>query len=138
MMHMKWRYWVFAGMGVALCAGLWWFATPDEPSGIPAGTGEERMLYLFAQGFKGREQSVQEITVPDVSDVVFADYAALQAAQGLPLAEYSGKPAVRYVYTLEQTDFYAELLVADSILIGAMCCNPAKHEMFTISGKPCS
>ena len=135
---MKWRYWVLAGMGIVLCAGVWWLASPDELSGIPAGTEEERMLYLFAQGFKGREQSAQEIIVPDCSDAVFADYAALQTAQGLPLEQCSGKPAVRYVYELEQTNLYAELLVADGMLIGAMCCNPAKHEILAISGKPCS
>lgn len=132
---MKWRYLVLGGIGIALCAGLFWFGKPAEVSGIPAGTEDERLLYLFSQGFKGRELSAQEIVVPELSDVVFADYAAMQEMQGLPVGAYCGRSAVRYVYELEQTELCAELLVADKVLIGAMCCDPGKHTMLTAAGE---
>lgn len=133
---MKMRNAVLILVGAAICAGLALFRLPEQNDGIPAATAEERQIYLFSQGFKGREETAQEITVPDTEDAIFADYAALQEAQGLPLAAYAGQPAVQYVFRLEQSELYAELLVSDGILIGAMCCDPAKHTMLRINGKP--
>ena len=122
--------------GVVLTAGILLLHLPERETPIPAATETDRQLWLFAQGYKGREISAEEIVVPDPEDPVFADYAAMQAEQGLPLDRYAGQPAVRCIYELEQTPLYAELLVSDGVLIGAMCCDPAEHTMRRISGKP--
>ncbi len=119
-----------------ICAGLWFLRPGESAETIPAGTDAERLLYLFAQGHKGRETAAQEIVIPDADDPVFADYAAMQAEQGLPVTEYAGQPAVRYVYALEQSELCAELLVSDGVLVGAMCCDPSERTMRRISGKP--
>lgn len=122
--------------GIGLSIGCLLFCLHDRAEPIPAGTETERQLWLFAQGWKGREISMQEITIPDADDPVFAAYAAMQAEQGLPLERYTGQAAQRYVYELEQSPLYAELLTVDGALVGAMCCDPADHTMRRISGRP--
>ena len=124
--------------GLALTAVVLLLSLPERQTPIPAATETDRQLWLFGQGYKGREISAEEIVVPDTEDPVFSGYAAMQAEQGLPLERYAGQPAARYVYELEQTPLCAELLVADGQLIGAMCCDPAAHTMLRIYAEPFS
>ncbi|MCR5717720.1 MAG: DUF4830 domain-containing protein [Oscillospiraceae bacterium] len=126
---------VLTAVCLFLCAGVFLLLRREQADGIPAETSEDREIYLFSQGWKGRELTAREITVPDTDDAVFAAYAALQETQGLPLSRYAGKRAVMYVYRLEQSPLYAQLLVADGRLIGAMCTDPAAHDLLGISGK---
>ena len=108
MADLKLRGWLILLGGTVLCGGVLLLCLSSEPDGIPADSGDERALYLFAQGWKVREEEQQAITVPDCEDAVFAAYAALQTRQGLPLEHYEGKKAVRYLYRLEQSELYAE------------------------------
>ena len=133
---MKLCGWLLLAGGTLLCGGVLLLCLWSEPDGIPAASGDERTLYLFSQGWKAREETRQEITVPDCEDAVFAAYAALQARQGMPLKHYEGKRAVRYLYRLEQSELYAELMTADGILIGAACLDPGSHTLLDIAGKP--
>lgn len=121
----------------ALCIAAFaaFLARSHVPSGIPASTPDERMVYLFTQGWKGEEIGSDEVVIPESTDVVYLDFAQLQKAQGLPLARYAGCRAMRYTYRLAQSDLYAELVCADGILVGAMCYDPAAGEMYTIQGK---
>jgi hypothetical protein len=127
---------IILAAGIALSAGVLLYCLPERADPIPAGSETERQLWLFGQGYKGREVSAQEIIVPAPEDPVFSDYAAMQTEQGFAPERYAGHSAVRYVYALEQTDLYAELLVSDGVLIGAMCCDPAEHTMRRMNGKP--
>ena len=136
MSRLKLRYGILIVSGILLCAGLALFRLPGRAAVIPAATAEERQLYLFSQGHKCREETMQAVIVPDAADAVLSDYVSMQAEQGLPFADYAGQEAERYVCRLEQSELYAELLVCDGILIGAMCCDPAKHTMLRITGRP--
>lgn len=118
---------VFLGVGVLLMQ-------PGTPEGICAAQETDREIYLFTQGWKGEQIAAQEVIVPDGQDAVFADYAALQTAQGLPLSDYAGHSAVRYTYRLRDAPLYAELLTADGILIGAACYDPETHVLLPIQG----
>ena len=121
---------VLVGLGALL------FLRDDKPKGIPAASETDREIWLFTQGFKGELTDTQELIVPSPEDAVFAEYAAMQAAQGYPLAQYAGQSACRYTYRLTTGGLYAELLCADGILIGAMCFDPVTHRMYGADGKP--
>lgn len=122
--------------GAVILCGVWGFSRHDKPTGIPAATETDREIYLFTQGWKGEpDPDERTVIVPDAADAVFAPYAALQAQQGLPVADFAGKTAQVYTYRLYQSELYAELLCADGELIGAMCYDPAAPEMLSIQGK---
>ena len=103
--------------------------------GIPASTADERLVYLFTQGWKGEEIAAGEVIIPESTGVGYAGFAELQKAQDLPLSRFAGSKAMRYTYRLAQSGLYAELLCADGILIGAMCYDPTAGEMRTIRGE---
>ena len=123
---------------LCLCIGIFviLFTKSRTPSGIPVSTPDERLVYLFTQGWKGEEIAAAEITVPETTGVVYRAFAELQAAQDMPLARFAGCQAMRYTYRLMQSGLYAELLCADGMLIGAMCYDPETGEMRTIRGEP--
>lgn len=99
--------------------------TPALPS-VPAATEEQRIAFLRSEGWEAAPIGTQAVTIPQ-PDGIYADYAALQAQQQLPLTEYIGQPAMLYTYALSGTDLVAELLTADGILIGAQCYDPELH-----------
>lgn len=116
-----------AGCFLLLC-------TKKPPDGIPAVTDTDRQIYLFTQGWKAEETCIREVCIPDADDPVFAEYAALQEQQGLPLAAFTGQTATRYTYRLAQSELCAELLCADGIVIGAARFDPATGRLYSIRG----
>lgn len=122
-----------------LCVGAFWVfrEKPPEPVTIPAGTEEERLCFLRSEGWEGTLAVSQGVIVPEESAFPAA-YAGLQQSLGLPLAEFAGKSAVLYTYSLRHTALCAELLTADGVLIGAQCYDPETHCTLDLRGEPFS
>ena len=119
---------------VILCGAAVTLSRKPEHSCIPAGTEEERRAYLYHCGLQGEAAGSCTVMIPQKFTGIYADYAALQQQQGLPLAEYAGETAVVYTYQLEKD--YAEFLVTDGILAGAHRCSPEGAEILSMEGKP--
>ncbi len=105
---------------------------------IPAETQAQQLEWLTAQGIEARQAQTQQITIPTDFSGNYANYAALQEQQQLPLRKYAGKPAICVTYHIENSaqPMCAELLVADGILIGAQCYAPERSETLTMQGEP--
>lgn len=105
---------------------------------IPAGTQAQQLEWLAAQGIEAQQALTQEITVPVDFSGNYADYAALQELQQLPLRKYAGKSALCATYRIENgaQPMYAELLIADGILIGAQCYTPEGGQTLDLRGEP--
>ena len=93
---------------------------------------DARVSYLQSLGYEVEPEplSSAELTIPGALDGVYADYAALQASQGYPLADYCGRRAVRYSYAVlnystGEANVQANLLVCDGTLIAGDLCNVA-------------
>ncbi len=76
--------------------------------------------YLAALGWQVEPQplEVRELVIPRSFDGVYADYAALQAKQGYPLAEYGGMAARRYSFRVLNHPSGEESIVADLVVCG--------------------
>lgn len=123
---------------VLLCAAALylshWTPAQTHPD-IPASTEEERLSWLAVQGIDAEPIASQAAVIPSDFGGIYAEYAALQETQGLPLAEYAGESAVCTTYLVKGHEplLYAELLTADGILIGAQCYAPEESRCL-----PCS
>ena len=80
--------------------------------------------YLTALGWEVDPEplEVREIVIPRQFSGVYADYAALQKRQGLPLEQYCGKDAVRYTFRVRnyptgESDIVADLVVSGQTVI---------------------
>ena len=103
---------------------------------IPASTEADRAAYLLSQGYEGEQINSRAVRIPQTTDGAYADYAALQIAQHLPLSDYAGERAVLYTYALVESELRAELLTADGILIGAQCYVPEDSVTLGMNGRP--
>lgn len=91
---------------------------------------DARVRYLQSLGYEVEAQplSSAELTIPSALDGVYADYAALQASQDYPLADYCGRRAVRYTYAVTnyptgEANVQANLLICDgTVIAGDLCC----------------
>ena len=101
---------------------------------VPAATEEERSAFLFSKGWQGELIASQAVRIPQSMDGAYANYAALQTYQHLPLADYAGERAVLYTYALQDSVCRAELLTADGILIGAQCYVPEDGAVLDMRG----
>lgn len=88
-------------------------------------TNEDRVAYLESCGWLVGEEAVsqEDIRLPDAFDGAYADYLALQSAQGFDLAHYAGKTVQRYTYPVKnfpglQEDIWASLLLYRNQVIG--------------------
>lgn len=139
MMFREWKYevmnmrkWLY---GAVLVGWLFAAGCGKNPAGIPAAQASDREIYLFTQGWKGYECAVREVIIPAPDDPVFVEYAALQEAQGLPLAAHTGEQGFCYTYELQQSGgLYAQLLTAGGELIGAACYDPESGALYGIGG----
>ncbi len=105
---------------------------------IPAATEEDQHRWLAAQGIQAERISAQTVTIPQDFTGNYADYAALQKQLQLPLSAYAGKQATCITYEITDSvpPMYAELLIADGILIGAQCYVPEDGITLTMQGTP--
>lgn len=123
-----------------LCAAAVCFShsnTQGKHLKIPAATESERLSWLASQGLEAERLSSQAVTIPMDFGGTYAAYAALQAAQLLPLTAYAGERAVCTTYEIRESEplMYAELLTADGILIGAQCYHPEEGVTLTMQGE---
>lgn len=105
---------------------------------IPAAAEEERLQWLAMQGIQAEPLYSETVMIPSEFDEIYADYAALQEEQMLPLSEYAGKSVSSITYEITDSDplMYAELLTADGILIGAQCYLPEEGVTLNMRGNP--
>lgn len=128
----KWIRAVLIVLPAAVCAGAFALrGRPPEPREIPAGTEEERLAFLASCGREGEIIATQRITVP-AEDGIFADYAALQRLQQLPLAAHIGEQATVYTYALRGSSLRAELICAGDVLVGAQLYFPEDPGMLPL------
>lgn len=96
--------------------------TPESRQTTPLSvTGpEEAAAYLEALGWKVEPEPLEtkSLVIPRSFTGVYADYAALQARQGYPLAEYGGMEAVRYSFRVLNYPGGSEEIVADLVVCG--------------------
>jgi hypothetical protein len=83
-------------------------------------TNSDIVKYLASLGWQVVETPIEsaDIVIPGEFTGVYADYAALQAKQGLNLANYSGRKATRYTYKVLNYPSSDEGIVADVIICG--------------------
>ncbi len=125
---MKKRIAALAAACAVLAGGIFLLTGRQEMQTIPAADEADRIAYLRSQGREGWLVGEQAVTVP--SDWGSCpEYAALQEAQQLPLRQAAGKAGTVYTYALSGSTMRAQLLVADGILAGAMCYDPAAPEI---------
>ena len=121
---------------VCLCRS----SSGDAQQEIPAASEEQRAQYLAMQGLHAKVLYAEPVVIPWEFGGCYAEYAALQEFQQLPLAGYAGRSASCITYEVTDSDplLYAELLTADGILIGAQCYHPEDGQVLTIQGEPFS
>ncbi len=105
---------------------------------IPAATSAQRTQWLAMQGISAQEIHAQQVTIPAEFTGSYAVYAALQDVQELPLAVHAGECATCITYRVTEREplLYAELLIADGVLIGAQCYHPEEGITLTMQGAP--
>ena len=101
-----------------------------SPKGIRSNI--DRLDYLEQYGWLVEQSPVlvEEVRIPDTLTAEYADYAALQQAQGFDLERYCGESVRRYSYRIlnyptGETGVLANLLVYRTTVVGADVCSPA-------------
>ncbi len=89
-----------------------------ESASVADAAGAAR--YLAGLGWEVEPQplEIRELVIPRSFSGAYADYAALQARQGYPLAEYGGMEARRYSFRVLNHPSGAENIVADLVVCG--------------------
>ncbi|MDR2530203.1 MAG: DUF4830 domain-containing protein [Oscillospiraceae bacterium] len=94
-------------------------------------TNGDIVKYLASLGWSVDEVPLEslDIVIPTEFSGQYADYAALQAKQGLNLANYSGRQATRYTYRVlnyptGDPDVVADVIVCGGALIAGDIQNP--------------
>jgi len=82
-----------------------------------------REAYLNLNGWDVSPVSEKSIIIPLNFDEIYSKYAIIQKKQKLPLENYKGKKATRYLYNVNNYNgkfpVYAELLIVDNRLVAA-------------------
>lgn len=92
-----------------------------EPSAPLSVTGpQEAAAYLRSLGWEVDPEplEVKSLVIPRSFTGVYADYAALQARQGFPIAEYGGMEATRYSFRVLNYPDSKDEIVADLVVCG--------------------
>lgn len=103
---------------------------------IAAATEAARQEFLCTKGLQGVPVSWKDAVIPEEFTGIYAEYAALQEMQLLPLRKYAGEEAVVYTYVLSEEGMYAELLTVNGILAGAHCYKPGEGKILNLQGDP--
>lgn len=107
--------------GIAAAAIFFFTKAKDESETdkmFTMATNAERVEFLNNQGWivKPEPVSKEEITVPSVTDSVYAEYAALQKKQGFDLEKYQGKPVTVITYQVLNYPDHPENVTATMLL----------------------
>lgn len=107
-------------------------ATDDSAVNYKAESAAERMAFLSQFGWEISEDPVEvsEVIIPENFDDGYAEYAAMNKAQGLDLEPFKGVRAKRWTYNvlnypgLENSgSVQANLLIYDGRVIGGDICS---------------
>jgi hypothetical protein len=79
---------------------------------------EQRVNYLKALGWEVEKEVIEEqnVVIPRTFSDIYADYNALQKAQGFDLSKYGGLEAMRYTYKVLNYPGAEGTVVADIIV----------------------
>ena len=109
-------------IAVILLVSLRSIGGSGKPAPEKAGVADaaDAARYLSGLGWQVEAQplEVRELVIPRSFSGVYADYAALQAKQGYPLAEYGGMEARRYSFRVLNHPSGEESIVADLVVCG--------------------
>ncbi len=86
--------------------------------GVSDATGAARYLGELGWQVDPEPLEVKHLTIPRSFTGAYAEYAALQTRQGLPLSEYGGMEAVRYSFRVRNHPSGGEDIVADLVVCG--------------------
>ncbi len=86
--------------------------------GVSDAAGAVRYLNSLGWEVDPEPLEVKHLVIPRSFTGVYADYAALQAGQGYPLAEYGGMEAVRYSFRVRNHPSGGDDIVADLVVSG--------------------
>ena len=89
-----------------------------ETQGIANAADAVRYLNDLGWQVDAEPLEVKHLVIPRAFTGVYADYAALQARQGFPIAEYGGMEAVRYTFRVRNHPSGGEDIVADLVVCG--------------------
>ncbi len=105
-------------------------AAPSPPS-IKVKTNDDRIAYLEHYGWQVDPEpvSVEEMLIPETFDDSYADYLALQQAQGFDLSEYCGKRVKRCTYQITnyptgESEVQVSILIYKNKVIGGEVLSP--------------
>ena len=134
---MKYLKYVLIMPPLLLCLAALWWSHRNVPAEIPAATETQRLQWLQAQGLAAEFLAFEMVEIPVDFSGNYADYAALQEMQEMPLADAAGKSGVLYTYQVADSEppLYAELLTADGILVGVQCYRPTESRTLTLWGE---
>lgn len=112
----------------AVCAVLFLVCThksgnPDTDSSIILSDSYSREAYLNIKGWDVSLIKSDTIKIPQDFDGIYSEYAQIQQKQKLPLENYKGKKADRFLYKINNYNgdnvVFAELLIAENRLVAA-------------------
>jgi len=120
---------LFLLLAAAAAAALFFFSKAKDESEademFTMATNAERVEFLNEQGWivKPDPVSKEEITLPSVTDPVYAEYAELQLKQGFDLEKYQGKPVTVITYQVlnypdHPENVSATMMICNDRLIG--------------------
>lgn len=123
------KIFLFIILAAAAVAALFFFSKAKEETEadkmFTMASNAERIEFLNAQGWivKPEPISKEEVTVPSVTDEVYAEYAALQKQQGFDLEKYQGQPVTVITYQVlnypdHPENVTATMMMSDDRLIG--------------------
>jgi len=123
------KIFLFLLLAAIAAAALFFFMKAKDESAademFTMATNAERVEFLNNQGWivKPDPISKEEITVPSVTDPVYAEYAELQKQQGFDLEKYQGKPVTVITYQVlnypdHPDSVTASMMFFDDRLIG--------------------
>lgn len=90
----------------------------------PASQKVERIAFVENLGYlvnKNQTEVVKQVEIPYLFSDTYEQYQKVQLKAGYDLKKYAGSKATLYTYNLiyeNRTDVYANLLVADNVIIG--------------------
>ena len=87
-------------------------------SGIANAADAVRYLNDLGWQVDAEPLEVKHLVIPRAFTGVYAEYAALQARQGFPIAEYGGMEAIRYTFRVRNHPSGGEDIVADLVVCG--------------------
>lgn len=123
------KIFLFLLLAAIAAAALFFFMKAKDESAademFTMATNAERVEFLNNQGWivKPDPISKEEITVPSVTDPVYAEYAELQKQQGFDLEKYQGKQVTVITYQVlnypdHPDNVTASMMICDDRLIG--------------------